>query len=369
MESRVHFIDMRATIKENFISRIGRLMETAGVSSIIEERDLTAVKIHFGEMGNAAFIRPVYIRKVVETLKNAGGTPFLTDANTLYAGTRSDTPHHLTTAIANGFSYAVVQAPLVIADGLRGKSATPVAINQKRFDTVHIGTDIVEADALVSVAHFKGHELSGFGGTIKNVGMGCASRKGKLAQHSTLSPKISGEQCIGCGECREHCSQHAISMDDEKAAIDEEACIGCGECILVCPNEAISVQWNQSVPVFLENMVEYTLGVLKGKENKSFFINFITDVSPACDCFPANDAPIVKNIGVVASTDPVAIDQASVDLVNAEPALAGTRLTTNTGPGEDKFKGIYPRVDWEVQLDYAEQLGLGTRAYELVKLS
>jgi len=368
MTSEVYFIDMRATIKENFLAKIGRLMENAGISAVLEKRDLTAVKIHFGEMGNAAFIRPVYIRKVVEMVKQAGAIPFLTDANTLYAGTRSDAPHHLTTAIANGFAYAVVGAPLIIADGLRGKNETRVPIDQKRFASVYIGTDIVEADALVSVAHFKGHELSGFGGTIKNVGMGCASRKGKLAQHSGLSPKISGEQCIGCGECLEHCSQHAISMPDEKAQIDVEACIGCGECILICPNEAISVQWSRSIPVFLENMVEYTMGVLKGKENKTLFINFITDVSPACDCYPANDAPIVKNIGVVASTDPVAIDQASVDLVNAEPALSGTRLSTNTAPGEDKFKGIYPKVDWEIQLDYAERLGLGTRAYEIVTL-
>ncbi|MGD9310389.1 MAG: DUF362 domain-containing protein [Desulfosarcina sp.] len=367
MTSKVFYIDMRATMKENFMDKIGRLMETAGLSEIIATRDLTAVKIHFGELGNSAFIRPVYLRKVVQTIKQAGGLPFLTDANTLYAGTRSDAPRHLTTAIQNGFDYAVVEAPLVIADGLRGKNETAVPINQKRFASVYIGTDIVEADALVSVAHFKGHELSGFGGTIKNVGMGCASRKGKLAQHSSLSPGV-GEQCIGCGECLDHCSQNAIAMVDEKARIDSEVCIGCGECILICPNEAIGVQWNQSIPVFLENMVEYTMGVLTNKVQKAFFINFITDVSPACDCHPTNDAPIVKNIGVVASIDPVAIDQASVDLVNAEPALAGSGLKTNTDPGQDKFKGIYPKVDWPIQLDYAQQLGLGNRAYELIRL-
>jgi uncharacterized Fe-S center protein len=368
MHSKVYFIDMRATIKENFIAKIGRLVETAGLSSVIAKRDLTAVKVHFGEMGNVAFIRPVYIRKVVEMIKAAGGMPFVTDANTLYAGTRSDAPHHLTTAIAHGFAYSVIQAPIIIADGLRGKNETAVPIHQKHFESVYIGTDIVEADALVSVAHFKGHELSGFGGTLKNLGMGCASRKGKMAQHSGLSPKISAEQCIGCGECQEHCAQHAISLLDEKAHIDDEACIGCGECILICPNAAIEVQWSRSIPVFLENMVEYTMGVLKGKAQKTLFVNFITDVSPACDCYPANDAPIVKNIGVLASSDPVAIDQASVDLVNAEPALAGTQVETNTAPGEDKFKAIYPKVDWPIQLEYAEALGLGSRKYALEKL-
>ncbi len=365
MTSTVYFIDKRATIKENFITKIERLVTAAGLSTVIGRRDLTAIKLHFGELGNAAFIRPIYLRKVVEAVRQAGGVPFLTDANTLYAGTRSDAPSHLTTAIANGFAYSVVQAPLVIADGLRGKNETAVAIQGKRFESVYIATDIVEADALVSVAHFKGHELSGFGGTIKNLGMGCASRRGKLAQHSGLSPRISAEQCIGCGECGAHCSQQAIALADEKARIDDEACIGCGECILICPNEAISVGWETSIPVFLEKMVEYTVGVLKNKPHKTLFVNFITDVSPACDCYPANDAPIVKDIGVVASTDPVAIDQASVDLVNAEPALADCCLTTNTQPGEDKFKGIYPKVEWDVQLDYAEALGLGSRRYEL----
>ena len=367
MSSNVYFIDMRATMKENFIAKIGRLMDAAGIDKIVGDRDLTAVKLHFGERGNAAFIRPVYLRKVVQTIKRAGGIPFLTDANTLYAGTRSDSPHHLTTAIQNGFAYAVVEAPLIIADGLRGKNETAVAVSQNRFESVYIGTDIIEADALVSIAHFKGHELSGFGGAIKNVGMGCASRKGKLAQHSSLSPAI-GEQCIGCGECQDHCSQQAIAMVDEKARIDAEACIGCGECILICTNKAINVQWNQSIPIFLENMVEYTMGALANKAGKALFINFITDVSPGCDCYPTNDAPIVKNIGAVAAMDPVAIDQASVDLVNAEPALGGSRLKTNTAPGEDKFKGIYPEVAWEIQLDYAQQLGLGSRSYELIRL-
>jgi hypothetical protein len=274
----------------------------------------------------------------------------------------------LITAIQNGFAYAVVEAPLVIADGLRGKSEVAVDVYGKHFESVYIGREIVEADAYISVAHFKGHELSGFGGAIKNTGMGCASRKGKLAMHSTVSPKVNAENCIACEACVDHCSQQALSIEAQKAVVDEEKCIGCGECILICPSGAIQIQWDQEIPTFLEGMMEYTAGAIKNKAGKTLFINFITDVSPACDCYPANDAPIVKNIGVTASMDPVAVDQACVDLVNAEPALANCRLTTNTEPGGDKFKGLYPKVEWSIQLDYAAKLGLGSRAYELVRL-
>jgi uncharacterized Fe-S center protein len=368
MKSNVYFIDLRATAKENLVGKLARLLDTAGLSETIKEKDLVAVKLHFGEQGNTAFIRPVFIRKIVDSIKDVGGFPFLTDANTLYAGTRSDSYHHLKTAIQNGFAYAVVDAPIIIADGLRGKSETAVSVNQKNFKKVYIGTDIVEADALISVAHFKGHELSGFGGAIKNMGMGCASRRGKLAQHSTVSPKVITKKCIGCGDCIDHCSQSALSLEEERAILDEKKCIGCGECIIICVNEAIQIQWNQAIPVFLENMVEYTMGVLENKAGKTLFVNFITDISPACDCYGYNDAPIVRDIGIVASTDPIAIDQASVDLVNQEQAIPESCLKTNIEKGEDKFRGIYPKVDWTIQLDYAQSLGLGSRSYELRKI-
>ncbi len=368
MNSNVYFIDLRAKYKESFINKIGKLLSAAGLSETFKERDLVAIKLHFGEAGNSAFVRPVFLRKIVESIKEKGGTPFLTDANTLYAGTRGNSPSHLITAIRNGFAYSVVDAPIIIADGLRGKSVTPVIINKKRFKRVYIGSEIVRADSLVSVAHFKGHELSGFGGTIKNLGMGCASRRGKLAQHSGMAPKVKKKKCVGCGDCIDHCSQKAISLVDEKSVINPKKCIGCGECIIICPNNAIQVQPNKSIPVFLENMIEYTFGVLKSKKDKALFLNFITDVSPACDCYPYNDAPIVRDIGVVAAKDPVAIDQASVDLVNREQALPNSCLETNIKPGEDKFKGIYPKVDWTIQLNYAESLGLGSRKYELITI-
>ncbi len=368
MGSKVYFIDFRATFKENFLKKFDRLIQESGLGNCISKRDLVAVKLHFGESGNTAFIRPVYIRQAVKTIKNAGGDPFLTDANTLYAGTRGDAPSHLITAITNGFDYSVADAPLIIADGLRGRTETAVEINGKHFKQVYIGSEIIQADALVSIAHFKGHELSGFGGAIKNIGMGCASRRGKLEQHSGVSPKVKGKKCIGCEACADYCIQQAIEMIDEKAFINPERCIGCGECILICENQAIQVQWNQSIPVFLESMVEYCAGVLKNKSGRALHINFINHVSPACDCVPFNDAPIVRDIGVVASTDPVAIDQASVDLVNREPALPNTCMTEHTEAGSDKFRAIYPKVDWPLQLEYAEQLGLGSRDYELIKI-
>ncbi|MBF0118495.1 MAG: DUF362 domain-containing protein [Desulfobacterales bacterium] len=368
MKSSVYFMDLTASPKENLLQKLGRLCETAGISKFIQKKDLVALKLHFGELGNTAFIRPVFIRKIVQMIKEKNASPFLTDANTVYAGTRSDAPSHLTTAICNGFDYSVVDAPIVIADGLRGRSETPIIINQKRFKEVYIGSEIVEADALISIAHFKGHELSGFGGAIKNIGMGCASRRGKFAQHSNVSPKVVKKKCIGCGDCISHCSQEAISLLDGKAGIDVKKCIGCGECILICQNNSIQIEWNQSVPIFLEMMVEYTMGVLSSKKNKAFFINFITNISPACDCYGYNDAPIVRDIGIVASADPIAIDQASVDLVNNETALPGSCLKTSIGAGEDKFRGVYPNVDWKIQLEYAESLGIGSRSYELIKI-
>jgi len=369
MTADVFFMDLEATSKENLPQKLLRLIKKAGIENILSKKDLTAVKIHFGEQGNTSYIRPVFIRKIIQAVKQFNAAPFLTDANTLYVGTRSDSVSHIHTAIENGFSYSSMDAtPIIIADGLRGRSETKINVNQKNCKDVYIGSEIITANALISVAHFKGHELSGFGGTLKNLGMGCASRRGKLDQHSNVSPKIKRKTCVGCRECEKHCPGDAIYLEVKKAYIDRKKCIGCGECIVRCPTVSININWNQTVPVFLEKMMEYTLGVLKGKQGKSLFINFITDISPKCDCLSYSEAPIVNNVGVLASTDPVAIDQASADLVNQQKALPGTVLTTNHNPGEDKFKGLYPLVDWEHQLDYAEKIGLGTREYKLVKL-
>jgi len=368
MKSPVYFMDLRASYKDNLLKKLGRLMDSAGIQKIVKERDLVAVKLHFGELGNTAYVRPVFIRQILDKIKTMGGSPFLTDTNTLYRGTRSVVTDHIQTAIRNGFSYSVMDAPIVIADGLRGSSEKPVDIDRKQFKTVFIASEIASADAMVAVAHFKGHELTGFAGTIKNIAMGCASRKGKLAQHSSVSPNVKRKKCVGCGDCIAHCPSEAIALDaDDKAVIDSETCIGCGECIIVCPEGAVNIRWDQDVPLFMEKMTEYAYGTIKNKKEKILFLNFLTDISPACDCPPYNDAPIVRDIGILASCDPVAVDQASVDLVNGEAGIHGSILNAAMTEGEDKFKAMYPKIDWGFQLDYAESLGLGTRRYELVK--
>ena len=366
--SKVYFADLRASFKRNLLSKVTSLLENLDLKGILSPRSLTAVKLHFGEKGNLAFIRPNFIRRIVDYIKECDAYPFLTDTNTLYSGARGNSVSHLNTAVENGFAYSVVNAPVIIADGLLGGSYETVKIGQAIIKDAFVAKDIYNSDALISVAHFKGHEVSGFGGAIKNLGMGCAARKGKLQQHSDLLPRVMGKKCIGCGDCASHCAQSAISVIKEKAVIDPGKCVGCGECIIICPNGAIDVQWGKDTALFQKKMVEYAYAALKGKEKKAAFLNFLLQISPACDCTPFNDAPIVRDLGVMASRDPVAIDQASVDMVNQQAGLDGSCLNSHKEMGDDKFRGVYPNIDWNIQLEYAEEIGLGKRYYELITI-
>jgi len=366
--SKVYFSDMRTSHKENFLDKIARVLSTAGLAEQISKGDLTAVKIHFGEKGNSAFIRPIFARRVVEEIKKLGALPFLTDSSTLYPGQRKEAVSALTCAIENGFGYSCVGAPLVISDGLRGVTETEVIIEAELLKKVYIGTEIVEADSIVAMTHFKCHELTGFGGALKNLGMGCASRKGKLVQHSTVAPVVSRKHCTGCGICPRSCAHDAISITDGKAHIDPLRCVGCSRCITVCPATAINIQWNEAAELVMRKMAEYAKGALSGKEGRALYINFITQVSPACDCYGHSDAPIVNDIGICASSDPVAIDQACADLVNGTFGNQGSALQSGHEPGGDKFRGVYPEIQWEVQLEHGEKIGLGSRKYELVKI-
>ena len=372
MPSQVYMIDLSASWKKSVPAKVEDLFNAMKPSEMFKSKDLIAIKIHFGEYGNTAHIRPQFVRRIVDILKGLGAKPFLTDTNTLYVGSRIEAWSHLCTAYNNGFTREVTGAPVIIADGLRGNSDVEVPVDGQHFRVAHIGADIHYADGLVVMTHFKGHELSGYGGALKNIGMGCASRRGKLDQHSNISPKVSVKKCIGCGECVPWCRGHAISLVGErkarKAQINPELCVGCAECILTCRQGAISIQWNESIPTFMEKMVEYAKAVLSQKNQKTIFITFLTDVSPLCDCTPFSDRSIVPGLGVLASLDPVAIDQAAVDLVNQAPGNPLSNLETGMEPGADKFKALFPNIEWRHQLDYAEDSGLGSKTYELIRL-
>ena len=377
MKSTVFFADLKEGSGKTPLNKLDSLLDHADLKGKIREKEFVAIKLHFGEKGNTGFVRPHFLRKIVDRVKQFKGKPFLTDTNTLYTGTRSEAISHLITAYENGFTESVVGAPLVIADGLRGNSAVKVRIDKLLFKTVSIAHEIYMADTLICVTHFTGHELSGFGGALKNLGMGCSSREGKLSQHSNISPKVKTKACKGCELCLGWCPQEAISVrppsPEQKnkhgvAFIDPEKCIGCGECILTCPTGAILIQWNETIPIFQKKMVEYAYGAAQKKKGKALYFNFLTQISPACDCNSYSDTPIVNDVGVLFSEDPVAIDQASVDLVNGELGNRSSKLSKNWNPGEDKFRALYPEVDWSIQLAYGEEIGLGTREYELIKI-
>lgn len=368
MKHKVFFTDLRTTIHNNMSQKIKLLLDKAGVTSVIKKNDIVAVKLHFGEKGNTAFIRPIFIRDIVDRIYSCGGKPFLTDTNTLYRGERSDAVSHLTVSLLHGFNYTAISAPVIIADGLRGNDGGNVKISGRHFSDVLIASAVVQADVLVSVAHFKGHELSGFGGTLKNLGMGCATREGKMKQHTDISPAIESKNCRACGRCAAWCPEQAIKIHKMKAKIDKKKCIGCAACITVCQQDAIKIVWDENSHAFQEKMAEYALGAVKNKKNKALYLNFLTNISPACDCYGHADRPFVPDIGILASQDPVAIDQASVDLVNAEQGFFDTALKMNHERQKDKFKGLYPEVDGEIQLAYAQSLGMGTRNYKLLRV-
>ncbi|MCL4498755.1 MAG: DUF362 domain-containing protein [Chloroflexi bacterium] len=361
--AKVYFSSVRTT-KKSRLDQLDRLFDKAGFAGLIEPGDLVAIKVHFGERGNTAFLSPLYARRVVDKVKAAGGRPFLTDANTLYAGTRGNAVDHLATAVQHGFGYASVGAPVIIADGLNGHNYLEVPIDGKHFETVKIGSAIREADVVIALSHFKGHEAVGFGGALKNIGMGSGSRSGKQMMHSDIMPVVDEEKCSACERCVEWCASGAIAVG-ASAGISPEACVGCGECTVTCPNGAIGINWKTEPAAIQEKIAEYALGVIAGKADKVGFINFAIDIVPDCDCWAWSDAPVVPDIGILASTDIVAVDQASVDLVNSTEGIRGGRLEDVTSC--DKFATLNG-IDWSIQLEHGQHLGLGSRSYELVRV-
>ncbi len=369
MASTVYLARLRVgKARVNTVAKIRKLFDAAGFDDIVVDGDLVPVKVHFGEAGNDTYVRPVYVRQVIDRIVEKGGKPFLTDTNTLYSGSRHNSVDHLITAIEHGFDYSVVRAPLIIADGLVSDNFREVPIKGKHFKKVKIASDILTPPSMIVLSHVKGHGMAGFGGAIKNLAMGCAPASGKMDQHRGLRPAVDTGTCIGCGRCAAVCPRDAVHLEGDVAVVDDEACIGCGECMTVCPVGSISFDWERDIVPFMEMMTEYALGAVAGKQGRVGYMNFLIHVTPECDCVPWSDAPIVPDIGILASTDPVAIDQASFDLVSGQPGLKGSRLVSGFEPGQDKFAGTWPQTKGLVQVKYGEEIGLGSSRYTLKEI-
>ncbi|MEG1757118.1 MAG: DUF362 domain-containing protein [Oscillospiraceae bacterium] len=369
MVSKVYFCDMRASDDENLLEKLRRLVLTAKIKDIDFSNKYTAIKLHFGEEGNLSYLRHNYARVIADIVKEQGGKVFLTDCNTLYVGSRTNALDHLDCASLHGYNPLSVGCNTIIADGLKGTDETLVPINLEYVKEAKIGTAIMDADIFISLTHFKGHEGTGFGGALKNIGMGCGSRAGKMEMHTSGKPKILHEKCVGCGACQKTCAHGAITLTNRKATIDTTKCVGCGRCIGRCVMHAVKPTEYNSGDLLNKRMAEYAYAVVNARPQ--FHISLVVDVSPNCDCHSMNDVPIVPNIGMFASFDAVALDRACVDACNAQPIIKNSVIggcEETQHDHTDRFTMTHPDTDWRVCLDHAEKIGLGTQSYELVKI-
>ncbi|NLZ17447.1 MAG: DUF362 domain-containing protein [Desulfobulbaceae bacterium] len=377
--SKVFFTDMRCGLGISLLDKMDKLMLAAGIEQINFQNAFVAIKLHFGEPGNLAFLRPNFAKSVADRVKKLGGRPFLTDSNTLYVGRRNNALVHLDAAYENGFNPLSTGCQIIIADGVKGTDDIEVPINGGiQLQSARIGRAIMDADIFISLSHFKGHEMTGFGGAIKNIGMGSGSRAGKMAMHCNGKPVVDQEKCVGCRICSKYCNQEAIHyLINKKATIDHELCVGCGRCIGTCNYDAIASPIDGSHDDVNLRMVEYSKAVLDGRPH--FHISVVNNVSPCCDCHGENDAAIIPDIGIFASFDPVALDKACIDAVNAAPVMRNTVLSDTLAQAEgdgcasqgtkDHFRTVHPSTNWRSQISHAESIGLGSGNYELVTIT
>jgi uncharacterized Fe-S center protein len=374
-KAHVYCTDFRTkAFGDGLPTKLKKLMKKAGIGQIDMDGKFVAIKMHFGELGNVSYLRPNYARAVVDVVKKLGGKPFLTDCNTMYPGSRKNALEHLYCAWEHGFTPLTVGCPILIGDGLKGTDdiAVPV-VGGEYVQAARIGRAIMDADVFISLTHFKGHEMTGFGGAIKNIGMGCGSRAGKTEQHSGGKASIDPAKCRGCRMCLKECANHALSFDarTKKTRVNEDNCVGCGRCLGACNFDAISFTNFAANELLNRRMAEYTKAVIDGRP--SFHISLVVDVSPNCDCHGENDAPILPDLGMFASFDPLALDQACVDACLQAPPLPGSQLAANLAKRgfvdrHDHFTNSTPASEWRTCLEHAEKIGLGTRDYELIRM-
>ena len=373
-KSKVYFTDFRARTGEGLPAKLKRLMKKVGFASMDMEGKFVAIKMHFGELGNISYLRPNYAKAVADMVKEAGGIPFLTDCNTLYPGSRKNAIEHMYCAWENGFTPMTVGCPVIIGDGLKGTDDIAVPVKGGTYiKEAKIGRAIMDADIFISLTHFKGHETTGFGGTIKNIGMGCGSRAGKKDQHSNGKPTIDPEVCRGCKRCMRECANQGLEFDEttKKMHVNAENCVGCGRCLGACNFDAIRFVNDAATKELNCRMAEYAKAVVDGRPN--FHISLIVDVSPYCDCHGENDAPILPNVGMLASFDPLALDQACADLCLKQQPLPNSVLSDNMKRADfcdhhDHFENTTVDSEYKSCLEHGEEIGLGSREYELIEM-
>ena len=371
-KSKVYFTDFRTHVGVSLIEKLQRLIKKAGITDIDMDGKFVAIKMHFGELGNLSYLRPNYAKAVADVVKECGGKPFLTDCNTLYPGSRKNALEHLDCANINGFNTITTGCQIIIGDGLRGTDDITVPVRNGEYcKEAYIGRAVMDADIFISLTHFKGHESTGFGGAIKNIGMGCGSRAGKMHQHNSGKPIVHDDLCRGCRRCAKECGSDAITYENGKAVINQDICKGCGRCIGACAFDAIENQnWNAN-EILGRKMAEYSQAVCDGRP--TFHISLVRDISPNCDCHGENDAPILPDVGIFASFDPVALDQACVDACLHATPMPNSQLSDNLADPHwhhhhDNFLDSNPNVRWKETLEHAEKIGLGTREYELIQM-